>query len=76
MDKRSKMIAYFWGIKLAKFTKELELIKSEDEFPNGFGLILRKENGYECKYKIITPEYEHISYVYKKHYKRVYEGIN
>ncbi|CAD8137067.1 unnamed protein product [Paramecium octaurelia] len=76
MDKRSKMIAYFWGIKLAKFTKELELINSDDEFPNGFGDIIRKENGYECKYKIKTPEYDHISYLYKKHYKQVFENIN
>jgi hypothetical protein len=36
---RSKIIAYFWGIKLAKFTKELELIDSK-EFPNGYGPIL------------------------------------
>lgn len=38
MEARSKIIAYFWGVKLAKFTKELELIDA-DEFPNGYGEI-------------------------------------
>lgn len=38
MEARSKIIAYFWGVKLAKFIKELELVDTED-FPNGYGAI-------------------------------------
>jgi hypothetical protein len=38
MESRSKIIAYFWGVKLAKFAKELELIDAND-FPNGYGPI-------------------------------------
>lgn len=73
---RSKMISYYWGIKLAKFSKELELINSDEDFPNGFGDIMHREGVYECKYKINTPEYKHPSYIYKKHYKLIFEKIN
>lgn len=78
MNKRSKMIAYFWGVKLAKFTKELELIPSEEDFPNGFGEINKREKSliYECKHKINTLAHDHISYVYKKHYKEIFEKLN
>lgn len=51
MEARSKIIAYFWGVKLAKFTKELELLDSND-FPNGYGVIAASPDGFRCQYRV------------------------
>jgi len=51
VESRSRVISYFWGQKLAKFTKEFELIFPE-EFGNGYGPIEATEEGLKCKYKI------------------------
>ena len=55
MEARSKIIAYFWGVKLAKFTKELELLDSND-FQNGYGVITANPEGFMCRYRIKSEE--------------------
>lgn len=74
MERRGKMLAYYWGVKLAKFVKELELIEPK-EFPNGYGKIIRKPAGYECEMKLKTMEYEHISFKEKENYEKVMQLI-
>ena len=41
------MVAYYWGVKLARFCKELEYIDCQ-EFNHQYGKILRSAKGYEC----------------------------
>lgn len=70
LESRSKVIAYYWGVKLAKFTKELELIDSKD-FPNGYGEILSTKEGFECKYKVHSDEYAGLHEIERKKYSEI-----
>ena len=67
MEARSKIIAYFWGVKLAKFVKELELIDSGD-FKDGYGAIGASQEGFRCKYRIKSEEYDGLHSVERKKY--------
>ena len=74
LEARSRVIAYFWGAKLAKFTKELELIKP-DEFSNGYGPIVAKEQGFECKYKIISDENKGMLQIESNRFKSIIDRV-
>jgi hypothetical protein len=75
MEARSKIIAYFWGVKLSKFTKELELIDSTD-FPNGYGPIVSNEDGFECQYKVQSDEYDGLHEVERKRFSHILNNLH
>lgn len=69
------MISYFWGVKLAKFTKELELILPE-EFPNGYGPIICTETGFACKYKVHSDEHTGLHEVERIKYEKIMDILS
>jgi hypothetical protein len=74
VEARSRVIAYFWGAKLARFVKELELVRPDD-FPNGFGDIQALAKGYQCQFKVHSDDYGGLHEVEAKRYKNIMELI-